>query len=138
MTKIANFCQFFAERWFGGLKRRGWILGWVAKTGQRRSRASSTSRSRSSGKPSPKPGVLARASPGRRLGSIPTPSVSLAPSLRGAAENRPGDDDGQGKSRGGDGRGDEEEAEASAERTNERTNERTRGPSFLPLLLHPQ
>jgi hypothetical protein len=29
-----------------------------------------------------KPGVLERASPGRRLGSIPTPSVSLAPSLR--------------------------------------------------------
>lgn len=69
-----------------------------------------------------KPGVLERASPGRRLGSIPTPSVSLAPSLRC-----------RGKSprrwRPGRGKRATEEKEARVVREGER---QPSGPSFLP------
>lgn len=74
-----------------------------------------------------KPGVLERASPGRRLGSIPTPSVSLAPSLRC-----------RGKSprrwRPGRGKRAAEEKEARVVREDER---QPSGPSFLPSFLHP-
>lgn len=73
-----------------------------------------------------KPGVLERASPGRRLGSIPTPSVSLAPSLRC-----------RGKSprrwRPGRGKRAAEEKEARVVREGER---QPSGPSFLPSSFH--
>lgn len=74
-----------------------------------------------------KPGVLERASPGRRLGSIPTPSVSLAPSLRC-----------RGKSprrwRPGRGRRATEEEEVERAEGGER---QPCGPSFLPSFLPP-
>lgn len=71
-----------------------------------------------------KPGVLERASPGRRLGSIPTPSVSLAPSLRCRGKSprrwRPG----RGK------RATEEE------RVGRGGEIQPSGPSFLPPSFH--
>lgn len=74
-----------------------------------------------------KPGVLERASPGRRLGSIPTPSVSLAPSLRCRGKSprrwRPG----RGK------RATEEE-----ERVGREGEIQPSGPSFLPSSILPQ